>query len=193
MTPPRQRDTTDAFRPLYNPATGETYQFIDRPSPLEPFRMRWSIAPGGRIPEHMHPKATERFVIESGQIRVWLDDVPSVFGPGEIAEIPPGVRHRTQHEAGDVRGYVELEPALRMPEFFEMVSGLSREGLSTKDGVPRNPFQAIAFLAGFWGDFRATELIPPAVQRYLLPLAGIARLFGYRDHYERYDAATGTV
>ena len=181
------------FRPLRNPGTGETYEFVVDEGPEGLLQMRWSLAAGGRVPEHVHPHGEERFRITSGQIRFWLNGRPRVAGAGETVVIPAGVRHRFRHGSGEVAAIVEVEPGGRMREFFEAVSGLSREGRSTRRAVPRNPLQLVVFADGFRSSFRTTSP-PHAVQRLLLAaLAPLARRLGYRETYPRYDARTGTV
>ena len=181
------------FRELVNPGTGETYRFLVDEGADGLLRMRWALRPGGRVPEHVHPGRTERFRIASGLVRFTIDGRPSLAGPGDPVVIPPGARHRFEHAAGDVHAVVEVEPAGRMREFFEAVSGLSREGRSTRRGVPRNPLQLAVFAHGFADSFRPTQP-PAAVQRVLLALvAPPARRLGYRETSPRYDARTGTA
>ncbi len=186
MSAIRQAD----FRPLYNPGTGETYEFVEVGRPEERLRMRWSLQHGGRVPEHIHPRAQERFEIESGVVRFWLDGHELIRGPGERLAIPAGVPHRFAHAGspGQVCGFVELEPGLLMRRFFEAVSGLSREGRSTRHGVPRNPLQLAVFADHFRDDFQTTQP-PRALQRLILPpAAALARRLGYEEHYPRYNA-----
>jgi hypothetical protein len=73
-------------------------------------------------------------------------------------------------------------------EMFEAFAGLSSEGKSTARGAPRNPLRLGATLWHFRHESRATS--PPIWLQTLIlpPLAGLAKVFGVRPHYERWNS-----
>jgi quercetin dioxygenase-like cupin family protein len=91
---------TDIFSPTrYGAAVRQTGEKIELCTSARSgdgkFRFVWTLAPGKRGPnEHYHSRDNEIGEVVSGHIRVWLDDAPKDYGPGDILEIPRGVRHR---------------------------------------------------------------------------------------------------
>jgi quercetin dioxygenase-like cupin family protein len=71
MIMPEERRPATGFRPFFNPATGETitYTALAEDTDGQLARFHWRNAPGGVIPEHIHPRQEERFTIVAGQAR----------------------------------------------------------------------------------------------------------------------------
>ena len=80
---------------LASPPSGEHFRFATSSRSGDGlFRFVWTLAPGKKGPgEHQHPHETESFEIVSGTLRIWIDGVPTDFGPGEKVAIPPGTTH----------------------------------------------------------------------------------------------------
>lgn len=57
--------------------------------------IRMSVMTKG-YPWHRHPDSDETFVGVAGELVIEFDDHQLVVGPGEIATVPAGVRHRTR-------------------------------------------------------------------------------------------------
>jgi quercetin dioxygenase-like cupin family protein len=107
------------FRPFFNAATSEwiEYTTTGQESNGEVVRFNWRSIPGGEIPEHFHPHQEERFSITSGEAHFTLDGEERVVGPGATLVVPIGVRHAERNLGpGEIRGVVELRPALHTKE-----------------------------------------------------------------------------
>lgn len=179
--------TGGRFRSISNPATGERIQFIANDQNL--VRFRWRSMPGGAIPEHIHPHQEERFSITAGEAHFTLNGEERVVGPGETIVVPVGARHSEGNRGSiEVEGVVELRPALRAKQFHEAFAGLAADGRTTARGAPKNPLQLGATLWYFRHDSRVTS--PPFwVQNIILPpLSALARVFGVRPYYERWNS-----
>jgi quercetin dioxygenase-like cupin family protein len=182
------------FRPFFNPATGEriTYTAIAEDNDGALVRFNWASSPGGVITEHIHPRQEERFTIVSGQAHFTLNGEVHIAGAGETVVVPAGVRHSEgNHGSVEIEGVVELRPALQTKEFHEAVAGLVADGKTTPRGAPKNPLQLGATFWHFRHESRVTS--PPIwLQNVMLPvLSIIARMFGVRPYYERWDSRVG--
>jgi mannose-6-phosphate isomerase-like protein (cupin superfamily) len=182
---------TDLFREFSNPATGERIQVTATAEDGEEdlVRFNWRSMPGGAITEHLHPHQEERFIIAAGEAHFTVNGEERVAGPGETIVVPIGVRHSESNPgAVQIEGVVELRPALHTKEMFEAFGGLGSEGKTTSRGAPKNPLQLGATLWHFRHESRATS--PPIwLQNLLLPpLAALAKVFGVRPYYERWDS-----
>src|SRR5262245_66355806 len=84
-----------AFRPFFNPATGEWIQFtaVAENTSRQLVRFNWRSVPGGVITEHIHPHQEERFIITAGQAHFTLDGEKRVAGAGETIIVPAGIPH----------------------------------------------------------------------------------------------------
>lgn len=179
---------------LANPATGETYTFLQRARDTkgQVLRLRWSAQAGGQVGEHVHPLQEERFEVQTGRLTVSVDGAITTCPAGESVAVPPGVRHYfANREDGPVVAILELTPALRMEEVFESLAGFAQEGKAQPSGLPRNPLLLAVFAQEFRREIRGAR--PPAiVQRMVLPpLAAIGRALGYRAHKPEWSANAG--
>ena len=182
---------TDRFREFSNPATGERIRVTATGQDGEEdlVRFNWRSMPGGAITEHLHPHQEERFIIAAGEAHFTVNGEERVVGPGETIVVPIGVRHTESNPgAVAVEGVVELRPALHTKEMFEAFGGLVSEGKTTPRGAPKNPLQLGATVWHFRHESRATS--PPIwIQNLVLPpLAALARIFGVRPYYDRWDS-----
>jgi mannose-6-phosphate isomerase-like protein (cupin superfamily) len=182
---------TDRFREFSNPATGERIHVTAtaEDSKEDLVRFSWRSMPGGAITEHVHPHQEERFMITAGEAHFTVNGEQRIVGPGKTIVVPTGVRHSESNPgAMAIEGVVELRPALHTKEMFEAFGGLGSEGKTTSRGAPKNPLQLGATLWYFRHESRATS--PPIwIQNLVLPpLAALARLFGVRPYYERWDS-----
>lgn len=143
------------------------------------------------VPEHVHPRQEERFVVLSGRMGVRAVGNEQVLEPGEEVLIPPGTPH-TFWNAGDeeLHHVVELRPALKSETFFETVFGLQRDGKFPVEGEkrPPNPFQGALIVVEY--ESYLAEM-PTLMQKiFFPPLASLGRLLGYRSSYPRYSEDT---
>ncbi len=137
---------------------------------------------------HVHPRQEERFEVLAGRLKVSIDGVVTVLGPGDVAIVPPGTPH-TWSNVDDAEAHivVDIRPALRTEMFFETLFGLAVDGETDRKGLPR-PLQLATLVTEFSDEVRLAR--PPAVvQRVLFePLAALGRLRGYRGWYPRYSS-----
>jgi quercetin dioxygenase-like cupin family protein len=195
LGPPTSQSTggavsAESFRAIHNPATGETIEFI-APSSAELVAFNWRSAPGGAIPEHVHPVQDERFSILAGEAHFVLDGVARLVSSGESIVVPAGTPHSVANLASvEVKGVVELRPALSTRQMFEALGALASEGRTDARGAPKNPLQLGATIWRFRHESRVTS--PPIwLQNIILPLlAALARVFGVRPYLERWDSRT---
>jgi quercetin dioxygenase-like cupin family protein len=193
MIMPHEDHSATGFRPFFNPATGEWIQYtaIVGDSDGQVVRFTWRSVPGGVIPEHIHPRQQEQFTILAGQARFTLDGQEHLAGAGETIVVPAGVPHSVANPGpAEIDGIVERRPALQAKEFHEAVAGLAADGKTTPAGAPKNPLQLGATFWHFRHESRVTS--PPLwVQNLILPpLWALAKLFGMRPYYDRWDSRT---
>lgn len=182
---------TTTFRTIFNSSTGEQIEFTDVDQDV--LRLDWRSIPGGAITEHVHPHQQERFIITAGEAHITVNGEEHVVGPGETLDVPAGVRHSESNEGPvDVVGVIELRPALGTKEMFEAFAGLAAEGKTTRRGAPKNPLQLGATIWHFRHESRATS--PPIWKQNLIlpPLWVLAKMFGVRAYYDRWDSRTTT-
>jgi hypothetical protein len=101
------------------------------------------------------------------------------------------VRHaETNPGSVEIEGVVELRPALHSREMHEAFGGLAAEGKTTSRGAPKNPLQLGATLWHFRPENRVTS--PPIWAQNLIlpPLWALAKVFGVRPYYDRWDSRT---
>jgi mannose-6-phosphate isomerase-like protein (cupin superfamily) len=98
------------------------------------------IEPGGKLPEHLHPRQEERWSVIEGQIRLGLGNTKRVIGPadGEMV-VPPGTKHSLE-SVSEVEAHLRClaVPALGLRSFLEESAAAAREGLFMRGGVPRS-------------------------------------------------------
>jgi mannose-6-phosphate isomerase-like protein (cupin superfamily) len=182
---------TGSFRPLFNAATGEWIEFaaIAEDHADDVVRFHWRSIPGGAITEHIHPHQEERFAISAGEAHFTVNGEPHVVGAGETIVVPAGVRHSERNPGSvEVKGVVELRPALQTRRMHEAFAGLAADGKTTSRGAPKNPLQLGATLWHFRHESRVTS--PPIWLQSLVlpPLSLLARAFGVRPYHDRWDS-----
>ena len=82
-----------------------------------------------------------------------------------------------------------MRPALHSKQMHEAFAGLVADGATTSRGAPKNPLQLGATFWHFRHESRATS--PPVwLQNLVLPpLGAMAKMFGVRPYYARWDSA----
>ena len=183
------------FREICNPVTGERIQFtaVAPERDEDVVRFNWRSAPGGAIPEHVHPHQQERFTIVSGEAHFKLEGGERAIGAGESIVAAAGVRHAEENRGSvEVVGVVELRPALHSRQMHEAFAGLAADGMTTASGAPKNPLQLGATVWHFRHESRVTS--PPIWAQNLIlpPLWALAKIFGVRAYYDRWDSRTTT-
>ena len=127
----------------------------------------------------------------AGEAHFTLNGEQRVAGAGETIVVPAGVPHSEGNPGpGEIEGVVELRPALLTKEFHEALAGLVADGKTTPRGAPKNPLQLGATFWHFRHESRISS--PPIVVQNLMlpPLWALAKLFGIRPYYDRWDSRT---
>jgi len=132
------------------------------------------LPPGGHVPAgHVHPVQEERFTVVAGLMRFRLGRRTILAHPGETVLVPAGTAHWFGNASAQVtHARVEVRPALRMQEFFEMTEALGSAGHLGGTRLPR-----LSDLARILLEFQR-EVAVPHVPRFLVRalLAPLARL-----------------
>ena len=193
VTSLRGVDTDGRFRPVSNPATGEWIQFTAIPEDGDEdiVRFKWRSMPGGVITEHVHPHQEERFAIDTGEAHFTVNGEERVVGPGETIAVAAGVCHSEANPGSvAVEGTVELRLGLHTRQMHEAFAGLAAEGKTTPRGAPKNPLQLGATVWHFRHESRVTSPATWVQNLVLPPLWALAKLFGVRPYYGRWDSRT---
>ena len=143
------------------------------------------------ITEHIHPHQEERFTILAGEARFTLNGAELVARAGETISCPPGVPHSEGNPGpAEIDGLVELRPALRTKEWHEALAGLVADGKTTPRGAPEEPAPARRHLLAL-PPRKPGHLTAIWVQNLVLPpLWALAKAFGVRPYYDRWDSRT---
>jgi quercetin dioxygenase-like cupin family protein len=149
---------------LDNPVSGERFVFTttaeDTGGELLAFELE--VPPGGRVPGgHVHPAQEERFEVTSGTMRFKKGLRWVTAESGDEVIVPAGTSHRFAN-AGEqpARVRVEVRPALRMEELFELAM----------------------FMREFEPEVQA-PVAPGLVRAVMSPLVWIARRRGLQARY----------
>jgi mannose-6-phosphate isomerase-like protein (cupin superfamily) len=133
-------------------------------------------APGANGgPLHRHLRTEERFIVESGTVRVRRGLRGSVLASaGDTVVIPAGQPHSFLVEGGEAVFLTEFRPPHRIGDFFQELFALATGGHLDKRGNPR-PADLAVLMHAYPEDFFYPPLVPPALLRTLMwPLARFA-------------------
>jgi quercetin dioxygenase-like cupin family protein/uncharacterized protein YndB with AHSA1/START domain len=125
--------------------------------------------------EHVHTRATERYEVIEGTMRLVRAGQEHLLGPGDVMETPPGTPHRQlPGPVGEGRVRVTVTPAGTTHEFLRRLASLRMPW-----GFPK-PLDAAGIVRDFGHDGHASK--PPigvqrALARGLLALASREYLF----------------
>lgn len=139
------------------------------------------LPPGTHVPaRHVHPVQEEQFTVVSGLMRFRLGRLgvgrrAILAHPGETIHVPPGTAHWFGNAGAQVaQARVEVRPALRMEELFEMTAAIDGTGHAHSA-----PLVRLADLARVVLEFQREVAVPnvPAflVKALLTPLAWLGR------------------
>jgi quercetin dioxygenase-like cupin family protein len=142
----------------------------------ERFKTRMELEEPGELPAHIHPKATESYEVQSGELEVMVEGDWSTLHAGESETVPPGTVHAFRN-SGPVEMINVHSPALRYEEFFRQFHALKIEyGFSQEPESVRETILMAMWGAEFLEESRP-ESPPPFVFKLL---AKVGRLVGYR-------------
>lgn len=178
---------SEEWRRVENPASGETFTFVETAEETGGARVVTliDVQPGSGPPPHAH-RPEETFELVNGSVRLLLDGEPRPLEPGEPVVVPSGRLH-TLTNAGDEPATVKV--TVVPPEDFERImralAGLQRDGrLPLPGGRPPEP-ALMASLAVRNGYYQ-----PPLPRRVWRLVMGALAPFGRRacnEALERYD------
>jgi quercetin dioxygenase-like cupin family protein len=179
---------------IENPITGERITFLKTTRETNGQLLRYEdvLPPRFTIPEHVHPRQEERHEVLSGTLWGRVGGQEQVFTEGQRVIGPAGVPHAWRNPSEDEELHIvsELRPPLRFETLFETSFGLSRDGKTTKQGIPKNPLQLAVLVDETRGMFYFSR-VPVAVQEAFLALfavvASVGRLLGYKARYPEYS------
>jgi quercetin dioxygenase-like cupin family protein len=134
------------------------------------------LPPGGHVPaSHVHPVQEERFTVVAGRMRFRLGRRTVVADAGDTVVVPPGTAHWFGNAgAGVSHARVEVRPALRMEEFFEMTEAMAGSGRFLGTRLPR-PTDLALMLLEFQREVAVPDVPAFLVRLVLTPLAWLAR------------------
>jgi Uncharacterized conserved protein, contains double-stranded beta-helix domain len=162
-------DTTRSSESISNPITGEVIKVIE--STPEVFRFEFVLLPhGSAAAPHQHP-VRQTITARVGTLHTNVEGTDHVLKPGEAVVIEAGQTH-TQWNPADTEVWAmeEFRPAGRMHDFFRVLFGLARDGLTNDKGVP-STLLAAALFAEFRDSCRPGRRIDRIVLGALRPLA----------------------
>ena len=171
-----------------NPVSREWLAVLERPEVTggEYLSGVYVIA-GDGPPAHYHVDYEETFEVIAGELTVVVEGSPRRVPAGESYTVPPGTVHKPRYDGDRFAAAVgTVSPPGRTLELIGTTWGLTHDGETATDGRP-SFLQGMALTAAFADD---TVFVspPPAVT---LPLAAVlaplARRFGYRATYPRYE------
>ncbi len=134
------------------------------------------LPPGGHVPaRHAHPVQEERFTVVTGLMRFRLGRRTLLAAPGETVIVPAGTAHWFGNASPRItHARVEVRPALRMEELFEMTEAMGLAGQRRGAYLSR-----LTDLARIVLEFQREVAVPrvPAflVRALLAPLARLGR------------------
>ena len=169
---------------IANPVTGEWVVF--RATAAETDGQLLSVdyhAPMRHLigPPHIHPRQEERSQVVAGMMRGRVGNQKRTVRPGEVAIVPPGVRHTWRSDGQEeLHAVVEFRPALGTETVLEVLYALARAGRTNRRGMPAALQMAVLMKDRL--DETAAPVIPLALQRAMLDAAAaIGRRRGYRS------------
>jgi quercetin dioxygenase-like cupin family protein len=172
-----------------NPVTGERAQLLTDPRDHagRVLVAHLIVAPGGEVAvAHRHPVSRERFHVLRGRVDFAIDGAERTLGPGERAEVRPGIEHdwwQVGDETAEI--LVEVDPGDRFVEMVGTMYGLARDRKTDAKGLPR-PLQ-LAVTARAYSDVMVVSKPPPWAQRLLFAmLAPLGAARGLEPSYPQY-------
>jgi len=184
--PNAAKKPVEVIEVITNPVTGEVIRVLE--STPELFRMEFVLLPHGKVAgAHQHP-VQQTIAAQSGTLHVSIAGTHHALEPGQAAVIEAGQTHDQWNPADtEVWAIEEYRPAGRMHDFFRVLFGMARDGLTNKKGVPR-PLLASALFAEFSDSTRPAQRLLRILLAALRPLA---RLTGSHRVVQAYLRGNG--
>jgi len=124
--------------------------------------------------EHLHPRQEERFEVVKGRMRGRVDGQERTVSEGEEVVLPPGTQHFWWNDGDEeAQLLVEVRPALRTEEFYEVMAGVS----VNQRGIP-HPLHGSLVMREYRDEFMPNRLRNPLMRWIVVPgLAAIGLVF----------------
>jgi quercetin dioxygenase-like cupin family protein len=166
-------DTKRSLEVITNPVTGEVIRVLA--STPELFRFEFVLLPHASGAEaHQHPYQQQTIAARVGSLHCHVEGTKHVLAPGQAVIIEAGQTHGQWNPAdSEVWAIEEFRPAARMHDFFRVLFGMARDGLTDGKGVPR-PLLAAALFDEFRDSIRPGRRLLRVLLAALRPLARLA-------------------
>jgi len=129
-------------RAFVNPAINDTATFIKTSEETngEYTLLEIELGKSDGPPLHYHNAFSESFQVQEGVLYLQVGKDKKVLKIGESVNVPPGTPHRFYNETNDtVKFNITVKPGhTGMENFIKILYGLSADGLSDKNGKPKN-------------------------------------------------------
>jgi quercetin dioxygenase-like cupin family protein len=157
---------------ITNPVTGEIVRVLE--STPEVFRFEFVLLPHGTVAAPHQHTVPQTIAARVGTLHASVEGTHHVLEPGQSVLIGAGQTHDQWNPADtEVWAMEEFRPAARMHDFFRVLFGMARDGLTDKKGVPR-PLLASALFAEFSDSIRPGRRLDRILLAALRPLARLA-------------------
>jgi quercetin dioxygenase-like cupin family protein len=179
-----EKTRNEALEIITNPVTGEVIRVLA--STKDVFKFEFVLLPHGAVAgAHNHPFQHQTITSTVGTLHLSVEGQRHALGPGEAVVVAPGQNHEQWNPADtEVWAIEEFRPAARMHDFFRVLFGMARDGLTDAKGKP-GPLLASALLAEFDDSLRVASRLERIALRALLPLA---RLLGKHRVVDAYKS-----
>ncbi len=97
------------------------------------------LEPGGKLPEHFHPRQEERWEVLEGRARIQVGDAKPIVEPADGPQVVhPNVKHAIASASDEVALLrCHVLPAYDLQAFLEDSAQAARDGLIMRGGIPR--------------------------------------------------------
>jgi quercetin dioxygenase-like cupin family protein len=143
------------------------------------------LEPGGGNLWHYHTAFVEKFHVLDGELTIGMDGKPVKVISGQDTIAHKNLMHKFYNTSDKpVSFIVRIEPARRFEKTLRCGYGLMSAGMSTPDGMPKNPWHLILIL-GYSDSY--LEGLPGFIQEPLInSLAKIAQWTGAGKDMEQF-------
>jgi quercetin dioxygenase-like cupin family protein len=174
---------------INNSKTGQSIRFIQtgRDTAGEPLEMETTFRPFSKEPPpHYYPYQIEDFTVLSGELSVRMDGQVVTYRMNDSFHVPINKVHSMWNASSETTILNwKVRPASNTENLFETVSGLSNDGETNDEGVPRI-LQLVLLADKFSKVFRAAKPLYYIQKVLFLILTPVAYLLGYRASYKKY-------
>ena len=180
---------TDLYSSISNPVSGETFRCIEITP--ESYKMHWTLQAHGYVPfEHVHYAQEEVFEVQKGELKVCINGIDHIAGPGETITVPMGMRHiASNNKAEQMDAIVSYRPALDQETFFKCFCGLTMDRfLNNKGGVSIPMMGYLLVKMKCKAMARPTNIPAPAFKMALVVFYLMGMLKGWRKLYVKYTS-----